>query len=54
LRKEKLLGTKKVQAIVMAPTRELAIQVTKVFSEIKHTPNEYSCITVYGGVSIED
>ena len=54
MRKEKLLGTKKVQAIVMAPTRELALQVTKVFSEIKHTPNEYSCITVYGGVSIDE
>ncbi len=54
LRKEKLLGSRKVQAIVMAPTRELALQVTKVFSELKHSPNEYSCITVYGGVSIED
>jgi ATP-dependent RNA helicase DeaD len=38
----------------MAPTRELALQVTKVFSELKHNPSEYSCITVYGGVSIED
>lgn len=38
----------------MAPTRELALQVTKVFSELKHTPNEYSCITVYGGVSIDE
>jgi ATP-dependent RNA helicase DeaD len=38
----------------MAPTRELALQVTKVFSELKHNPGEYSCITVYGGVSIED
>lgn len=54
LRKEKLLGSRKVQAIVMAPTRELALQVTKVFSELKHTPNEYNCITVYGGVSVEE
>lgn len=54
LRKEKLLGSRKVQAIVMAPTRELALQVTKVFSELKHNPSEYSCITVYGGVSIEE
>lgn len=38
----------------MAPTRELALQVTKVFSELKHTPNEYNCITVYGGVSVEE
>lgn len=38
----------------MCPTRELAIQVSKVFNEIKHTPFEYTCATVYGGVSMED
>ena len=54
LRKEKLLGSRRVQAIVLAPTRELAIQVQRVFQDIKHTPNEYNCLTVYGGVSIED
>jgi len=31
LRKERLLGSRKVQAIVLAPTRELAIQVSNTF-----------------------
>ncbi len=31
LRKQRLLGTRKVQAIVLAPTRELAIQVSNTF-----------------------
>lgn len=34
LRKEKLLGTRKVQAIVLAPTRELAIQVRQSHNKI--------------------
>jgi len=29
LRKNKLLGQRKIQAIVLAPTRELALQVIK-------------------------
>ena len=33
---------------------ELTAQVTKVFTELKHNPSEYTCITVYGGVSIEE
>lgn len=39
---------------MLTPTRELAIQVSKVFSELKHNPMEYTCATVYGGVSMED
>jgi ATP-dependent RNA helicase DeaD len=54
LRKERILSSRKTQAIVLCPTRELAIQVSKVFNEIKHTPMEYTCTTVYGGVPMEE
>lgn len=40
--------------MVLAPTRELALQVTKEFNALKHFENEYNVLTVYGGVSIED
>ena len=50
----KLLGTRKVQAIVLAPTRELALQVTNEMSKLKHYENEFRIVTVYGGVNIED
>jgi superfamily II DNA/RNA helicase len=54
LRKMKLLGTRKVQAIVLAPTRELALQVTNEMSKLKHYEGEFKIVTVYGGVNIED
>lgn len=54
LRKLKVLGNGKTQAIVLAPTRELALQVTKEFNNLKHYENEYNVLTVYGGVSIEE
>jgi superfamily II DNA/RNA helicase len=53
LRKERLLGSRKVQAIVLAPTRELATQVSNTFQYLKHSNNEFNCLTVYGGVPIE-
>lgn len=49
-----MLGSRKIQAIVLAPTRELAIQVSNTFNYLKHSPTEYTCLTVYGGVPIED
>ena len=54
LRKMKTLGSGKIQGMVLAPTRELALQVTKEFNALKHFENEYNVLTVYGGVSIED
>jgi ATP-dependent RNA helicase DDX21 len=54
LRKNNFISARRTQAIVLTPTRELAIQVSKVFTEIKHNPMEYTCATVYGGVSIEE
>lgn len=38
----------------MAPTRELAIQVSNEIGKLRHFPNEFNVLTVYGGVSIED
>lgn len=42
-----------MQAIVLAPTRELALQVTQTFNYLKHSPDEFHLETVYGGVPIE-
>lgn len=53
LRKNNLFGTGKVQAIILAPTRELAIQITAELTKLKHHPNEFKLVTVYGGVDIE-
>jgi len=49
-----LLGTRKVQAIILAPTRELALQVTNEMVKLKHYESEFRIVTVYGGVNIED
>lgn len=47
-------GKRKLLAIVLAPTRELALQVAKELKALKHNESEYKVITVYGGVSIDD
>mgnify|MGYP006087941971 CR=1 FL=1 len=54
MRKKQLLGTGKVQAIILAPTRELAIQITNELTKLKHSPEEFRIVTVYGGVSVMD
>ena len=54
LRKNKLFGTGRVQAIMLAPTRELAIQITNELTRMKHSPEEFKIVTVYGGVSVMD
>jgi superfamily II DNA/RNA helicase len=38
----------------LAPTRELALQVTNELSKIKHNEEEFKMLTVYGGVNIDD
>lgn len=53
LRKDRLFGRGKLQAIMLAPTRELAIQITKELSKMKYHENEFKIVTVYGGVPIE-
>lgn len=54
LRKQNLLGRGQIQAIILGPTRELAIQVQNELSRLKHTNHEFHSLTVYGGVNIED
>ena len=39
--------------IIMAPTRELAIQITNELKKLMHRENEYKVLTVYGGVPID-
>jgi superfamily II DNA/RNA helicase len=54
LRKNKMFGTGKIQTIVLAPTRELAIQITRVMNDLKHHDKEFNVLAVYGGVSMDD
>ena len=54
LRKNQLFGSGKTQAIFLAPTRELAIQITEECNKLKHDPGEFSVVTVYGGVSVQN
>lgn len=54
LRRYRFLGSRRVQAICLAPTRELAIQVTNEIAKLKHYENEFRIVTVYGGVNIEE
>lgn len=54
MRKNRLFHSGKPVAMVLAPTRELALQITKELNALKHNDREYSVLTVYGGVSIDD
>ena len=54
IRANKGFGTGRIQCIVLAPTRELAIQISRVFTDLKHHPGEYEVLTVYGGVDIHE
>lgn len=54
LRAHRLFGTKCTQAIVLAPTRELALQITRVLGDLKHHENEFRTLAVYGGVSLDE
>ena len=54
LRANKCFGTGHIQAIVLAPTRELALQISRTLSDLKHHEREYNVITVYGGTSIHE
>jgi len=38
--------------MILAPTRELALQISKELEMLKHNPREYNVLTVYGGVEI--
>lgn len=51
---KKLVIKRKLYAVILAPTRELALQVTKELTALRHSEFEYRVITVYGGVPIEE
>lgn len=52
LRQERLFGGRKPLAMILAPTRELALQISKELELLKHHSTEYNVLTVYGGVDI--
>lgn len=54
LRRERLFGSGKPQAMILAPTRELAIQITKELTALKYNDREYNVLTVYGGTSLDE
>ena len=39
---------------MLAPTRELALQITAELTRVKHSVEEFKIVTVYGGVSVMD
>lgn len=47
-----MFGRGKPLAMILAPTRELAIQISKELDLLKNSPREYNVLTVYGGVDI--
>jgi len=51
-RRDKIFGGGKPLAMILAPTRELALQISKELEVLKHYPKEYNVLTVYGGVDI--
>lgn len=54
-RKDKYFRQKRGQkpfVLVLVPTRELAIQVTKEFEKLINTPKEFRVLSVYGGTDI--
>ena len=54
LRRERLFGSGKPQAMILAPTRELALQIAKELHALKHHDREYNVLTVYGGTNIDE
>lgn len=54
LRKKNLFKTGQVQAVMIAPTRELALQISAEITKLKHSVEEFKVLTVYGGVSVRD
>ena len=52
LRSEQLFGRGRPQAMILAPTRELALQISKELTALKLHDREYNVLTVYGGSNI--
>jgi len=54
LRTNKAFGKGKPLAMILAPTRELALQISKEANALKHYEKEYSVLTVYGGIPMDE
>jgi superfamily II DNA/RNA helicase len=52
-RKEGKFGQKNPLALMLAPTRELALQITGELEKLKLSDREFKVVTVYGGQSIQ-
>ena len=53
-RTHKLFGTGRPQAMILAPTRELALQIAKECEAQKHFSREFNVLTVYGGKPLDE
>lgn len=40
--------------MILAPTRELALQISKELQALMHREREYNVLTVYGGTSLDE
>ena len=54
LRAQGHFGSGKPQAMILAPTRELALQISKELTALMLHDREYNVLTVYGGTSMHD
>lgn len=55
-RQSKYFNNQKAQKpfiLVLVPTRELAIQVTREFEKLRNTKNEFRILSIYGGTDIQ-
>ena len=53
LRENKMFESNMTNAIILTPTRELALQVTETLEKLKHSSDEYRVFSIFGGVSFE-
>ena len=51
---ETINSSKKVEALVLCPTRELALQIEEVFFKLTKYRKDLNILSVYGGSSIEN
>lgn len=52
MRKEKQFKKGNTLALMLAPTRELALQIAAELDKLKNTSSEFRVVSVYGGQSI--
>lgn len=51
---ENIANSKKIEALVLCPTRELALQIEEVFFKLTKYRQDLKILSVYGGSSIEN